>query len=327
MNWNRFGAVLGVLLVMGVGIPQLPWLKTSGTQAQQLVEEQTTIDVYEKASPAVVTISTGRGSGSGSIITAEGLVITNEHVVRTALSRGGQVQVTTTDGGRYTGQVLAVDTQNDLALVQLQANEVFPIIELADPSQIRVGQQVYAIGSPFGLSGTLTTGILSRIAPNGDLQTDASINPGNSGGPLLNSSGQLIGVNKAILSPGRGGSVGIGFATSVAMTQPFITSATASIAAGTPLPGNSPEGSSGSSVTQGHRLGIVVDPQTLIIQQINPGSVASQMGLQAGDRLISLNGQQLSNLDQLLSHLDTSPAQLLLGIGRQGSFGRVMITF
>ncbi len=318
MDWNRLGAVVGASVLLGVAAPYV--LNTTGVQAQQRVNEQTTIDVYEKASPAVVTISSGRGTGSGSILTASGLVITNDHVVRPALSRGGQVQITTAAGNRYGGQVLAVDRSNDLALVQIQSNQVFPFIELADPSQIRVGQQVYAIGSPFGLAGTLTTGILSRIAPNGDLQTDASINPGNSGGPLLNSQAQLIGVNKAILSPGgRGGNVGIGFATSVGTTRQFIASAQTNPAFN--------GAASGSTTSAGPRLGIRVDPQTLVIQQINPGSVAAQYGLRAGDQMISLNGQPLASLDQLLNHLDTRPAQILLGVGRQGSFGQVMISF
>ncbi len=318
MNWNRLGAVVGASVLLGVAAPHL--LSITGVQAQQQVDEQTTIDVYEKASPAVVTISSGGGTGSGSILTATGLVITNDHVVRPALSRGGQVQVMTAAGNRYRGQVLAVDRPNDLALVQIQSNQVFPFIELADPSQIRVGQQVYAIGSPFGLTGTLTTGILSRVAPNGDLQTDASINPGNSGGPLLNSQGQLIGVNKAILSPGgRVGNVGIGFATSVGTAQQFIASAQTN-----PAPNWA---ASGSTIPTGYRLGVTVDPQTLVIQQVNPGSVAAQSGLRAGDQMISLNGQPLTSLAQLLNHLDTRPPQVLLGVGRQGSFGQVMVSF
>lgn len=314
MGWNRLGAVVGASVLLGIAAPHL--LSTTGVQAQQRVDEQTTIDVYEKASPAVVTISSGGGTGSGSILTATGLVITNDHVVRPALSRGGQVQIMTATGNRYRGQVLAVDRRNDLALVQIQSNQVFPFIELADPSQIRVGQQVYAIGSPFGLTGTLTTGILSRVAPNGDLQTDASINPGNSGGPLLNSQAQLIGVNKAILSPGgRVGNVGIGFATSIGTAQQFIASAQTN-----PAPNWAASGA-------GYRLGVTVDPQTLVIQEVNPGSVAAQYGLRAGDQMISLNGRPLASLDQLLTHLDTRPSQVLLGVGRQGSLGQVVVSF
>ncbi|WP_448563310.1 S1C family serine protease, partial [Trichothermofontia sp.] len=181
--------------------------------------EQTNINVYRNASPAVVTIIGGNNTGSGSIISPEGLVITNEHVVRAA--RSGMVSVQTSNGQRYTGQVIATDAANDLALIQLRTNERLPFIRLAASDGIQIGQQVFAIGSPFGLSGTLTTGILSRIAPNGDLQTDAVLNPGNSGGPLLNSQGELIGVNKAILA-NQGSNTGIGFATSALVAQHFV---------------------------------------------------------------------------------------------------------
>lgn len=311
--------VLGLALLLGSGLPTQLWPMPSA-QAQSRTDEDISIAVYEQAIPAVVTIATGRGNGSGSIIAANGLVITNEHVVRSA--RGGLVQVRTHDGTIHTGQVLAVDVRNDLALVQLQANQTFPTIELGDPDSIRVGQQVYAIGSPFGLSGTFTTGILSRIAPNGDLQTDAAINPGNSGGPLLNSQGQLIGINKAILSPGRGGNVGIGFATSVGMTRTFIAAAQSNPA---PLVQSNPA----PSVAQGsgHRLGVMVDPQTLLVESVSPGSVAAQHGIQAGDRLVGLNRQPLQSLDELLQYLDTRPDQALLSIGRGGSFYRVVVSF
>ncbi|MFQ3613459.1 MAG: trypsin-like peptidase domain-containing protein [Cyanobacteriota bacterium] len=276
-------------------------------------EEQASIDVYQAASPAVVTIGNGRGTGSGTFIRPEGLILTNEHVVRGA--RNGQVQVRTADGSIYTGDVVGVDRPNDLALVRLRdtGGATFPTVPLASESGIRVGQQVYAIGSPFGLSGTLTTGILSRIAPNGDLQTDAAINPGNSGGPLLNSRGELIGVNKAILTSGRG-NLGIGFATSATVAQAFI----AQNLNNAPLVASQPTGP---------RLGVAVDPQTLVIQEVQTGSLASRIGLQPGDRLVGLNGRRLANLEQLLDYLDTRPQSARLTIGRGRQLAEIPVQF
>lgn len=274
-------------------------------------EEQASIDVYQAASPAVVTIGNGRGTGSGTFIRPEGLILTNEHVVRGA--RNGQVQVRTAAGSTYIGEVIAVDRPNDLALVRLRnpGGTTFPTVPLASESGIRVGQQVYAIGSPFGLSGTLTTGILSRIAPNGDLQTDAAINPGNSGGPLLNSRGELIGVNKAILTSGRG-NLGIGFATSATVAQSFI----AQNLNNAPLVASNPP-----------RLGVAVDPQTLVIQEVQAGSLASRIGLQPGDRLVGLNGRRLVNLEQLLDYLDTRPQSARLTIGRGRQLAEIPVRF
>lgn len=203
-----------------LGTPALGSVLTPPVLAQAPNDEQTSIDVYRLVNPAVVLISTGRSSGSGSIVSPEGLVLTNEHVVRGA--RGGRVSVSTNTGDRYIGQVIATDRQNDLALVRLETTDRLPTVRLSDSEGIQVGQRVFAIGSPFGLSGTLTTGILSRIARNGDLQTDAALNPGNSGGPLLNSRGELVGVNKAILSPDGRGNTGIGFATSAIIAREFI---------------------------------------------------------------------------------------------------------
>jgi serine protease Do len=216
--------------------------------AQTAPEERTAINVYRLASPSVVTVEigrSGRGNGSGSIISADGLVLTNDHVIRNAI--GGQVSILIASGKRYPGRVIARDQSNDLALVQLTTSDRLPALRLGNATELAVGQRVFAIGSPFGLSGTLTTGILSRITPEGMLQTDAAINPGNSGGPLLNSKGELIGVNTAILSPGgqRPGNIGIGFASSVTAARRFIQLGMANRNSNTPVitgtrPGGSP---------------------------------------------------------------------------------------
>ncbi|MEN9260380.1 MAG: trypsin-like peptidase domain-containing protein, partial [Thermostichus sp. HHBFW_bins_43] len=201
------------------------------------------------------------------------------------------------------------------ALVRLRdtGGATFPTVPLASESGIRVGQQVFAIGSPFGLSGTLTTGILSRIAPNGDLQTDAAINPGNSGGPLLNSRGELIGVNKAILSSGRG-NLGIGFATNAIVARSFIDQNL-----------NNPPLVAGAPT--GPRLGVAVDPQTLVIREVQVGSLASRIGLQPGDRLVGLNGRRLTSLEQLLDYLDSRPQSARLTIGRGRQLAEIPVQF
>ncbi|MEN9273772.1 MAG: trypsin-like peptidase domain-containing protein [Gloeomargarita sp. DG02_4_bins_56] len=284
-------------------------------------DEQVSIQVYQKASPAVVTIRAGNGNGSGSIISPDGLVLTGAHVV----SGFRRVQVTTSTGTRYTAQVIATDRQRDLALLRLEnVQGRLPTIPLANRDGIQVGQRVFAIGSPFGLSGTYTTGILSRIAPNGDLQTDAAINPGNSGGPLLNSRGELIGVNRAILSPGMsGGNIGIGFATSILNAQDFIAqnrNNPGSAVATAPEPPRSP-------VQQGVRLGVALDPNTLVIQEVEPNSPAQAIGLRPGDRLLAVNGFPLDDPEELRAFLERRPRALVLTVARQGRVANVFVRF
>lgn len=299
-----------------ISTPALSSVPLPNVVAQRPNEEQTTIDVYRIVSPTVVTLRTGSGSGSGSIVSPEGLILTNEHVVRGA--RGGLVTVSTPTGKRYTGQVIATDRRNDLALVRLNTTDRFPTVRLANPQTIQVGQRVFAIGSPFGLSGTLTTGILSRIAPNQDLQTDAALNPGNSGGPLLNSRGELIGVNKAILSRGAGGNTGIGFATNVLVAKDFIEQnrnrSNSSPLAVEPAPANS-------------RLGVTVDARTLVILGVQSGSIAANLGFRPGDRLVAIDGQRLRGLQDLQSFLASRPSSAILTVARNRRLANVRVNF
>jgi S1-C subfamily serine protease len=189
----------------------------------QNVEEQTNILVYEKASPAVVTVDTDESKGSGTIISADGMVLTTAHVV----SAGGTVNIILADGRELVGDVVGFGEEGlDLAVVKIRGQNNLPTIPLARPGSVKVGQQAFAIGNPFGqFQGTFTVGIVSRIdAQGGLIQTDAAINPGNSGGPLLNSSGELIGVNSSILTRDRGGgNIGIGFAVSADKVPAFLT--------------------------------------------------------------------------------------------------------
>jgi S1-C subfamily serine protease len=205
------------------------------TNSTYTEEEQQNIRVYENRNPGVVNITTETVSynwflepvpregntGSGSIIDRRGYVLTNNHVVEEAF----KVFVTLADGSRLEGEVVGSDPENDLAVVKFDPEgRDLTTIPLGRSANLRVGQKVIAIGNPFGLDRTLTTGIVSGlgrpIRTRNDLvirdmiQTDASINPGNSGGPLLNSRGEMIGINTMIYSP-SGGSIGIGFAVPV----------------------------------------------------------------------------------------------------------------
>jgi serine protease Do len=287
-------------------------------------EEQARINVYDAASPAVVNVETASGAGSGSIIDATGLVLTNAHVVQGA--RSNQVLVITATQKRYRGQVIAVDNRNDLALVKLLSDERFPAIAIASAREIRVGQEVFAIGSPFGLSGTFTTGILSRIAPNGDLQTDAAINQGNSGGPLLNSQGELIGVNKAIISPGGRGNVGIGFATSAEAVRAFLSRSQDAIASAAQLNSTPSRSLPSPSPAERSRLGVAV-ASDLTIQAVERGSLADRLGLRPGDRIIAINQRRLGSVLDLLAFLETHPNSALFTFARNRRLATVQVDF
>ena len=197
-------------------------------------DEKNNITVYEKVADGVVNVTSTavqmdfffnafptQGSGSGSILDVKGHILTNHHVVANAQ----KLEVTLGDGSKWPAKLIGSDPDNDLAVIKIDApKEKLKIISMGDSKSLRIGQKVLAIGNPFGLQRTLTTGIISSLGRTirsevGTLiedviQTDAAINPGNSGGPLLNSEGEIVGINSAIISP-TGGSVGIGFAIPV----------------------------------------------------------------------------------------------------------------
>jgi len=197
-------------------------------------DEKNNIAVYEKVADGVVNVTSTamqmdfffnafptQGSGSGSIIDPKGHILTNYHVVANAQ----KLEVTLADGSKWPAKLIGSDPDNDLAVIKIDApKEKLKVIPMGDSKSLRIGQKVLAIGNPFGLQRTLTTGIVSSLGRTirsevGTLiedviQTDAAINPGNSGGPLLNSEGEIVGINSAIISP-SGGSVGIGFAIPV----------------------------------------------------------------------------------------------------------------
>src|SRR5437899_7855658 len=199
-------------------------------------EERNNIDIYQRYSAGVVNITTTTigydfflrpvptesGTGSGAVIDDQGHIVTNFHVVRDAET----LEVTLPDKSKHEARVVGADPNNDIAVIQINVPRGrLTSVPLGTSKGLQVGQKVLAIGNPYGLERTLTTGVISPLgrsiqAENGRviediIQTDAAINPGNSGGPLLNSQGEIIGINTAIFSPQNGGNIGIGFAIPV----------------------------------------------------------------------------------------------------------------
>ncbi|MBP7866904.1 MAG: trypsin-like peptidase domain-containing protein [Acidobacteria bacterium] len=198
-------------------------------------DEEESIRVYEQLSNAVVNITTvevsydffleptrEEGTGSGVVMDNEGHILTNHHVIKNA----DYIQVTLADKSKYKAEVRGIDAVNDLAILKINApKELLTPIPLGTSRNLRVGQKVYAIGNPFGLSRTMSAGIISSLGRSiksnsgfvidGVIQTDAAINPGNSGGPLIDSQGKMIGLNTSIFTT-HGGNIGIGFAVPVA---------------------------------------------------------------------------------------------------------------
>lgn len=289
-------------------------------------EEQNNISVYKKNIPSVVNVTSRamtfdffyglvpqEGQGSGFVIDKEGHILTNYHVIADAR----QVEVTMHNRKKYKATVVGTDPPHDLAVIQIKAPDLVPAV-LGDSRNLQVGQKVYAIGNPFGLSGTMTRGIVSSIRPvrepNGAMideaiQTDAAINPGNSGGPLMNWHGEVIGINTMILS-NVGQNAGIGFAipinTAKAVLNDLMTlGRVRRPALGVRTIPISPE--------LADEIGLPVDFGLLIIQ-VTPGGSADSAGLRAGteraylgnipimlggDLIVAIDDQKVDNEEDL----------------------------
>jgi S1-C subfamily serine protease len=317
------GAVGGQFLPLGSG-----QVATAGLDA----EERSTIALFEAARGSVVSISTAervfdpwtrnvfdvpRGTGSGFVWDAAGHIVTNAHVIEGAST----AIVRLADGSAHRAALVGADPRNDLAVLRIDAGVAPPPLDRGTSAGLQVGQKVLAIGNPFGLDWTLTTGIVSaldRELPGnrgarirGLIQTDAAINPGNSGGPLLDSSGRLIGVNTAIYSP-SGGSAGIGFAVPVDTVARVVPQL---IATGRYAPPG---------------LGIETDPQIdalaarqglegVLVLRVRPGSGADRAGLRPaqllrdgrlvpGDVITGIDGRPVAGTDELTAVLETRAA-------------------
>ena len=254
--------------------------------------------------------------GSGFIISAEGYVVTNNHVVQKA----DEIEVILKGGEKsYPAEIVGTDPETDLALLKIDADKQLPVLQFGDSDTIKVGQWVVAIGNPFGLDHTVTAGIISAkgrvigAGPYDDfLQTDASINPGNSGGPLLNLDGEVIGINTAIVASGQG----IGFA----------------------IPSNMAEGIIGqlkefNKVKRGW-LGVVIqdvdantakalgldEPKGALIASVKPGDPADKAGLQVGDVILAVNGESIADAGELtrtIGHLSPDK-EVAIRVWRKG---------
>ncbi len=301
------------------------------TEPSMGTDEQNNIEVYKSISPGVVNISATamvrgffglmvepqEGTCSGSIIDEQGDIVTNAHclenVQKLSVSLGGEK--------KYAARVVGVDADTDLAVIRLSEapKEALTIVPMGDSDRLNVGQKVLAIGNPFGLDRTLTTGVISGLerpirAQNnrqieGAIQTDASINPGNSGGPLLDSHGRMIGINSQILSP-SGASAGVGFAIPVSIAKRIIPQLIR------------------SGEVRRHKLGIIprdVAPLAnqvrmpvsdgVLILQVQPAGGAANAGLRGtvqtedgdiefGDIIVGIEGEKVKNNDDLFRILD-----------------------
>ena len=297
-------------------------------------EEMCHVRVYESVNRAVVNISTkslrtdgffmfevpAEGAGSGAVIDKQGRIVTNYHVIEDAR----QIQVTLFDGSSYDAEVLGIDPNTDVAVLQIgaPAESLFPVV-FGDSSSLLVGQRVYAIGNPFGLERTLSTGIISSLnrrlpSPMRNrrmehmIQIDADINPGNSGGPLLNTSGQMIGINQAIASKTQE-SAGIGFAIPINTIARIV-----------------PQLIQNGRVVRGNIgiQGVSRAPNGLRIVQLLPGGAAERAGLRgpkyerrqrrqgpivfeytevdrtAADLIVGIDGEPVNSVEGLLAAVE-----------------------
>ncbi len=246
-----------------------------------------------------------QGRGSGFVINPQGYILTNNHVVDEA----AEVQVTLSDGREFTAKVVGKDPKTDIALVKIDGVTDLPAAPLGESSTLQVGEPVMAIGNPFGLEQTVTTGIVSAVGrvigggPYDDfIQTDASINPGNSGGPLVNAKGEVIGINSAIFSR-TGGSIGIGFAVPINMAK-FVA----------------PQLAERGQVTRGW-LGVTIQPLTpdlaksfgisqmdgALVSSVREDTPAARAGVKAGDVIVEFDGQRITRTTDLTRAVAATP--------------------
>ena len=329
----------------GIGNGRSPLTLTEAqAEPEYSSAELNNIAVYKRVLPSVVNITSttvtldffygfvpSEGQGSGFILDKQGHILTNYHVIENARD----IQVQTWDKHRYRAQVMGKDRVHDLALLQIDAPNLTPAV-LASSHDLQVGQQVYAIGNPFGLSGTMTSGIISAIRSvkgpeqspiENAIQTDAAINPGNSGGPLLNSHGEVIGINSMIAQNGAEQNAGIGFAipidTAKAVLNDFQKYGHArrpSLGASTLAIGPDLAEQMGLPASSG-----------LLIESTVPGGAADRAGLHGGNQTAYLGNMQISIGGDLIVAVDGQPvttAQELSDIMNEKQPGdTVTITF
>jgi S1-C subfamily serine protease len=306
--------------------------------------ELNNIAVYKRVVPSVVNITSttttldffyglvpAEGQGSGFILDKQGHILTNYHVIADARN----IEVQTHDKHRYTAQVIGRDRLHDLALLQIKADDLVPAV-LATSKDLQVGQQVYAIGNPFGLSGSMTSGIISAIrsvkGPEGApienaIQTDAAINPGNSGGPLLNSHGEVIGINSMIAQNGAEQNAGIGFAIPIDTAK--------AVLGDFQKYGHARRPSLGISILPigpdlAEQMGLA-SSYGVLIEGTTPGGAAERAGLRGGNQIAYLGNMKISIGGDLIVAIDNQQvtnAQELADIMNQHQPGDALtVTF
>lgn len=309
----------------------------SYTSVDLVAQNDALVGLYEEVSPGVVSILNvvkvndrivGGGSGSGFVIDKDGHIVTNYHVVEGAT----EIQVAFTSGIKVRGELIGTDTDSDLAVIKVDVEpEDLTPIALGDSDQVRVGQVVIAIGNPFGLNGTMTTGIVSSIGRTleslnfsssglaftaGDIiQTDAAINPGNSGGPLLNLNGEVIGVNRAIRTFNTNENFepvnsGIGFAVSINIVKKVVPSLISEGSYAYPYLGISsyPD----IPLEEAERIGLEKTIGAMVTSVV-PDGPADQAGLQEDDVILQIDGKKVIDFSEMLSYLfiHTSPGDVV----------------
>jgi len=311
-------------------------------------EEQNNIAVYKRVLPSVVNITSKalvfnffygtvpqEGQGSGFVLDRSGHVLTNFHVVAGA-NRGVRVMLSIKKS--YEARVVGTDRVHDLALLQIDAPNLEPVI-LADSSGLAVGQKVYAIGNPFGLSGTMTRGIISSIrtmpsergseaAPiENAIQTDAAINPGNSGGPLLNSRGEVIGINTMIASNGADQSSGIGFAIPINTAKAVLQDLTKYGRVKRPSLGIVTY-AIGPDLAEQMGLGA---EEGILIQRVLPGGAAERAGLRGGNQQAYVGNQPILLGGDLIVAIDgqpvTDPQEISALMDKHQAGDNIIVTF
>ena len=268
-------------------------------------------EIAQRVLPSVVSIEaqSGRGgsTGSGFIIDSRGYILTNNHVIASSAMSGGDIRVRLSDGFSYDARVIGRDSSYDLAVIKIVAPNL-KALQFGDSDEVAVGDSVIAIGSPLGLSGTVTLGIISAkdraVTAGGDdaesafinaLQTDAAINPGNSGGPLVNSTGAVIGVNSAIASlgtsfSGQSGSIGLGFAIPINQARKTADQLIKTGKATYPVMGISVDMNYSGDGAMIAKTGVA----------IVPGGAAAKAGLKSGDIITEIDGRAITSSDELI---------------------------
>lgn len=284
---------------------------SSAASAAQI--QGTTEAAAAKILPSVVKIYASgpneSGSGSGIILTSDGEILTNNHVVELA-AQGGSLAVSFNDGTTAKATIVGRDPLTDLAVIQAEDVSDLTPATLGDSDNLKVGQQVVAVGSPFGLESTVTTGIVSALnrpvttqAPSAAdpgtifpaIQTDAAINPGNSGGPLIDMSGQVIGVDAAIYSNSQtgeqSGSIGLGFAIPISDAIPIVEQ----------LRNGETPAHARIGVSVGNAADQVGLPDGALVEQVDPGTAAAKAGLQRGDVITKVDDAVITDSDSLVA--------------------------